>query len=91
MKNKSLYKIDYIQRFHNCFGKTLTKWELIKRFISFLTNPYELEIQITKINNVVISQNQTWKYNEKTRDFELHTDLTTKEMYDLYGKDKVIE
>ena len=91
MKNKPLYKIDYIQRFHNCFGKTLTKWELIKRFISFLTNQYELEIQITKINNVVISQNQTWKYNEKTRDFELHTDLTTKEMYDLYGKDKVIE
>lgn len=88
MKNKSLYKIDCIQRFHNCFNKTLTKWELIKRFILFLRNPYELQIRITKINNVVISQNQTWEYNEKMLDFELYTDLTTSEMQDLYKKDK---
>lgn len=91
MKNKSLYKIDCTQRFHNCSNKTLTKWELIKRFISFLRNPYELQIQITKINNVIISQNQTWKYNEKIHDFELHTDLTTAEMHDLYKEDKLIE
>lgn len=90
MKNKSLYKINYIQRFHTAFGETLTKWKLIKRFISFLRNPYELQIQITKINNVVISQNQTWEYNEKTRDFELNTDLTTVEMHDLYRRDKFI-
>lgn len=91
MKNKSLYKIDCIQRFHNYLGKTLTKWKLIKRFISFLRNPYELEIKITKINNVIISQNQTWEYNEKTHDFELHTDLSTAETHDLYKKDKFIE
>lgn len=91
MKNKSLYKIDYTQRFHNCFNKTLTKWKLIKRFISFLRNPYELQIQITKLNNVVISQNQTWEYNKKTYNFELHTDLTTAEMHDLYKKDKLIK
>lgn len=91
MKNKSLYSIDYIQRFHGCLGKTLTKWELIKRFISFLRNPYELEIKISKINNIIISQNQTWEYNKKTHEFELHTDFTTAEMRDLHKKDKFIE
>lgn len=91
MKNKSFYNIDYIQRFHSCFGKTLTKWELIKRFISFLKNPNELQIQITKINNVIISKNQNWKYNENTHEYELYTDLTTSEMQDLYKEDKLIE
>lgn len=90
MKTQSIYKIDCTQRFHNCFNQTLTKWGLIKRFITFLRNPYDLQIRITKVNNVVISQNQTWEYNEKTFDFDLHTDLTTAEMHDLYKKDKLI-
>lgn len=68
----------------------MTKWELIKRFISFLRNPYELQIQITKVNNVIISQNQTWEYNEEKEDYILETDLRTKEMYDLYKQDKYI-
>ena len=91
MRNKSLYQIDYMQRFHNCSGKVITKWKLIKRFISFLRNPYELQFKITKLNNVIISQNQTWEYNEKSRDYELHTDFTTKEMETLYKKDKFVE
>lgn len=91
MKNKSLYKIDYIQRLRNCNGKVLTKWKLIKRFISFLRNPYELQFKITKLNNVIIFQNQTWEYNEKSCDYELHTDFTTEEMQNLFKKDKFIE
>jgi hypothetical protein len=88
---KSLYKFDYINRFHNVNGIILTKWELIKRFIRFLRNPEELQIQITKINNVRISQNQTWKYNETKNDFILETDLRGKENHDLWHQDKNIE
>ena len=90
-KNKSLYKFDYIQRFHNANGIIFTKWELIKRFIKFLRNPEELQIQITKINNVRISKNQTWKYNETKNDFILETDLRGKENHDLWHQDKNIE
>lgn len=43
------------------------------------------------MNNVIIFQNQTWEYNEKSRDYELHTDFTTKEMQNLFKKDKFIE
>lgn len=91
MKNKSIYKIDYIDRFHNCFCKELTKWELIKKFIKFLKDPYCLQFKITKINNIIISKNQTWVYNEKTYNYELHTDLSTKEMFELYKEDKYID
>jgi hypothetical protein len=90
-KNKSYYSIDSIRRFHSIFGKTLNKWELIKRFISFLRNPEELQIKITKLNNILISQNQTWEYNEDKDDYILETDLRGKENYDKWGKDKFIE
>lgn len=90
-QNKSYYCIDSIQRFHSIFGKTLNKWELIKRFISFLRNPEELQIKITKINNVLISQNQTWVYNEEKDDYILETDLRGKENYDKWKEDKFVE
>lgn len=90
-KIKSYYSIDSICRFHSIFGKTLNKWELIKRFISFLRNPEELQIKITKLNNILISQNQTWEYNEDKDDYILETDLREKEDYDKWHKDKFIE
>ncbi len=90
-KNKSYYSIDSIRRFHSIFGKTLNKWELIKRFISFLRNPEELQIKITKLNNILISQNQTWEYNEDKDVYILETDLRGKENYDKWGKDKFVE
>lgn len=90
-KNKSYYKFDFIRRFHNGNNIILNKWEIIKRFISFLKNPEELQIKITKINNVLISQNQTWEYNENEEDYILETDLREKENYNLWHKDKYIE
>jgi hypothetical protein len=90
-KNKSYYSIDSINRFYSVFGKTLNKWELIKRFISFLKNPEELQIKITKINNVLISQNQTWVYNEEKDDYILETDLRGKENHDKWKEDKFVE
>ena len=90
-KNKSLYKFDYLHRYHNANGIILTKWGLIKKFISFLRNPEALQMQITKINNVKISQNQTWEYDETKNDFVLETDLRGKENYDLWNQDKNIE
>ena len=83
------YNIDSISRFHSIFGKTLNKWELIKRFIFFLRNPEELQIKITKLNNILISQNQTWEYNEDKDDYILETDLRGKENYDKWHKDKI--
>ena len=83
-KNKSYYSIDSINRFHSIFGKTLNKWELIKRFISFLRNSEELQIKITKINNVLISQNQTCVYNKEKDDYILDTDLRGKVNYDKW-------
>lgn len=90
-KIKSYYSIDYIHRFHSVFGKTLNKWELIKRFISFLRNPEELQFKITKLNNILISQNQTWEYNEDKDDYILETYLREKEDYDTWSKDKFID
>ena len=90
-KNKSYYSIDSIHRFHSFFGKTLNKWELIKRFISFLRNPEELQFKITKLNNILISQNQTWEYNKNTDNYILETDLRGKENYDKWSKDKFVE
>ena len=86
---KSYYSIDYIHRFHSMFGKVLNKWELIKRFISFLRNPEELQFKITKLNNFLISQNQTWRYNEDIDDYTLETDLRGKENYDKWSKDSL--
>ena len=90
-KNKSYYSIDSIHRFHSFFGKTLNKLELIKRFISFLRNPEELQIKITKLNNILISQNQTWEYNKDTDNYILETDLRGIENYDKWSKDKYID
>jgi hypothetical protein len=90
-KNKSYYSIDSTHRFHSIFGKTLNKWELIKRFISFLGNPEVLQIKITKLNNILISQNQTWAYNKDTDNYTLETDLRGKENYDKWSKDKFVE
>lgn len=90
-KIKSYYSIDSIHRFHSVFGKTLNKLELIKRFISFLRNPEELQFKITKLNNILISQNQTWEYNEDKDDYILETDLREKEDYDTWSKDKFID
>ena len=89
--NKSYYSVDSIHRFRSIFGKTLNKWELIKRFISFLRNPEELQIKITKLNNILISQNQTWKYNEDKDAYILETDLREKENYDKWSKDNFVE
>lgn len=75
LKIKTYYNFDYVNRFHNARGITLTKWQLIKRFIAFLRNPEALQIQISKINNIVISQNQTWGYNKEKEEFVLETDL----------------
>lgn len=90
-KMKSYYSIDYIHRFHSMFGKTLNKLELIKRFISFLRNPEELQIKITKLNNILISQNQTWLYNKDKDGYILETDLRGKENYDKWSKDNFVE
>ena len=90
MKNKTYYTLDYVKRFHNARGITLTKWKLIKSFISFLRNPEALQIQISKINNIVISQNQTWEYNKEKEEFVLETDLRG-EKRDLWKKDKYIK
>ena len=90
-QNKSYYSIDSIHRFYSIFGKTLNKWELIKRFISFLRNTEELQIKITKLNNILISQNQTWEYNKDKDDYILETDLRGKENYDKYKEDKFIK
>ena len=90
-KMKSYYSIDCIHRFHSMFGNVLNKWELIKRFISFLRNPEELQIKITKLNNFLISQNQTWRYNEDKDDYTLETDLRGKENYDKWSKDNLVE
>lgn len=90
-KNISYYSIGSTHRFHSMFGKTLNKWELIKRFISFLRNPEELQIKITKLNNILISQNQTWEYNEDKDEYILETYLRGKENYDKWHKDKFIK
>ena len=90
VRNKSYYSIDSIYRFHSIFGKTLNKWELITRFISFLRNPEELQFKITKLNNILISQNQTWAYNEDKDDYILETDLRGKENYNKWSEDKYI-
>lgn len=90
MKNKTYYNLDYVNRFHNARSITVTKWQLIKRFISFLINPEELQIQISKINNIVISQNQIWEYNKEKEEFVLETDLRG-EKRDLWQKDKYIK
>ena len=90
MKNKTYYNLDYVNRFRNVRGITVTKWQLIKRFISFLINPEALQIQISKINNIIISQNQTWEYNEEKEDFVLETDLRG-EKRNLWQKDKYIK
>lgn len=90
-KNKSYYNIDSIHRFHPIFGRTLKKWEVIKRFISFLKNPEELQIKITKLNNILISQNQTWEYNKDKDDYILETDLRGKENYDKWFKNRFVE
>ncbi len=90
-KCKSYYSVDAIRRFQSIFGKTLSKWELIKRFISFLRNPEELQIKITKLNNILISQNQTWEYNEDKDDYILETDLRGSENYKKWCKDYFIE
>ena len=73
------------------FGKTLNKWELIKRFISFLRNPEDIQIEITKLNNILISQNQTWQYNKDKCCYTLETDLRGKENYDKWSKDNFVE
>jgi hypothetical protein len=90
-KNKSYYSIDSTHRFHSISGKILNKWELIKSFISFLRNPEELQIKITKLNNILISKNQTWEYNEDKDDYILETDLRGNENYDKWSKDKFME
>lgn len=90
-KKKSYYSIDSIHRFHSMLGKVLNKWELIKRFISFLRNPEELQIKITKLNNILISQNQTWLYNKDKDSYILETDLRGKENYDKWSKDNLVE
>ena len=89
-KNKSYYSIDSNHRFHSIFGITMNKWELIKRFILFLRNPEELQIKITKLNNILISQNQTWEYNEDKNGYILETDLRMKNYHDLMKMDKFI-
>ena len=89
-KNKSYYIVDYTQRFHNMSGKYLSLWGLIKEFISFLRNPEALRIKITKPNNIIISQNQTWEYNETIKDYILETDLRMKNHHDLMEMDKFI-
>lgn len=86
-EKKTDYVIYYTNRYHSGGGKALTKWELIKRFISFLINPEDLQLQITKINNILISQNQTWKYDVEKKDYILETDLR----HELYIKDKYIK
>lgn len=91
LKCKSYYSVDAIRRFHSIFGTTLSKWELIKRFISFLRNPEELQIKITKLNNILISQNQTWEYNEDKDDYILETDLKGIENHKKWYKDYFIE
>lgn len=90
IKNKTYYNFDFVSRFHNARGITLTKWQLIKRFISFLSNPEALQIQISKINNIVISQNQIWEYNKEKEEFVLETDLRG-EKRNLWKKDKYIK
>lgn len=90
-KNKSYYRIDSICRFHSIFSIACNKWKLIKRFISFLRNPEELQIKITKLNNILISQNQTWEYNKDKDDHILETDLRGNENYDKWHKDKFIK
>lgn len=89
-KNKSYYIVDYTQRFYNMSGKYLSLWGLIKEFISFLRNPEALQIKITKPNNIIISQNQTWEYNETIKDYILETDLRMKNHHDLMEMDKFI-
>ena len=71
MKNKSLYKFDFISKCCNASGITLTRWQIIRMFILFLLNPEELQIKITKINNFQIFQNQTWEYDEEKNDYIL--------------------
>ena len=90
VKCKSYYRVDGIRRFHS-YGKTLSKWELIKTFISFLRNPEELKIKITKLNNILISQNQTWEYNKAEDEYILETDLRGIENYKKWYKDHRIE
>lgn len=88
---KTDYVIDYTNRYHSMSGKALTKWELIKRFISFLRNPEDLKLQITKTNNILISQNQTWEYDEEKEEYILETDLIGTAKHELYHKDKYIK
>ena len=40
------------------------------------------------LNNILISQNQTWGYNEDKDDYILETDLRGKENYEKWSKDK---
>lgn len=89
-KNKSHYQFNFISRFHNGSGIIMNKWEIIKKFISFLRNKEELQIQITKVNNFLISQNQTWEYNKEKENYILETDLRGKENHELWHKDKYV-
>ena len=62
-----------------------------KKVYIVLRNPEELQIKITKLNNILISQNQTWEYNEDKDDYILETDLRGKENYDKWSKDNFVE
>jgi len=88
MKNKSQYKFNYISRYHSAQQTIVGKWEIIKRFIRFLFNREMLQIEFTKINNAVISENQTWEYNDEYRDYQLVSDLTKPNWQELRNKDK---
>lgn len=90
-EKKTNYVIDYTNRYHSGGGKALTKWELIKRFISFLRNPEDLQLLITKTNNILISQNQTWEYDVEKNEYILETDLRGKAEHELYHKDKYVK
>lgn len=90
-EKKTSYIIDYTSRYHSGGGKALTKWELIKRFISFLRNPEDLQLLITKTNNILISQNQNWKYDVEEEGYILETDLRGIAEHELYHKDRYIK
>ncbi len=90
-EKKTCYIIDYTNRYHSVSGIALSKWELIKRFISFLRNPEDLQLLITKTNNILISQNQTWEYDEEKEEYILETDLRGSVNHELYHKDKYIK
>jgi hypothetical protein len=55
-----------------------------------LRNKEELQIQITKVNNFLISQNQTREHNKEKENYILETDLRGKENHELWHKDKYV-